>query len=285
MKPFIVSFLLWGNIATGQIVKGIITDSATNKPVPYVGIGILHKAIGTVSNNDGTFMIDVSGAIQSDTLQFSEIGYSNADFIITKVNHDTTEYSVRLKPETEVLDSVRIVPKGNKQTEIIGNTFENGPIMAGFSTRTPGTEIGTVLKYREDSPGLIESLNFNLIYNGYDSILLEINIRAFHDGVIGESILKHPMIVTPPNKRGTFTVDVKDSSIIIKQDVFLSLEVIRFSRKDFLANSSMDRLLFAAGIFGSSTYYRKSAQDTWEKAMAFIGAGFWAKVSYYQTDK
>lgn len=280
MKLFILSFILLSSLASGQVIKGIITDSVTNKPVPYVGIGILHKAIGTVSNSDGTFTINIPGCAQSDTLQFSEIGYHDFDFILSKTNHDTIERPVKLQPETEILNSISIVPKGKKHTKIIGNTVEKGPVMAGFCTKTLGTEIGIALKYREKSPGYIESLNFNLVSNKYDSILLEINLCSFHDGEIGQSILKHPIIVAPPHKRGTFTVDVKDSSIIIINDVFLSLRVIRYSKKDLVANLNKDNLLFAAGLLNSPMYYRLSAQDTWKKLPG--GPGFWAKVSYYK---
>jgi len=60
-------------------LNGVIIDSNKNT-VPYAAIGILSKAMGTSSNDDGEFYLKLTRENLSDTLTVSSIGYKT--FII-----------------------------------------------------------------------------------------------------------------------------------------------------------------------------------------------------------
>jgi hypothetical protein len=55
-----------------MLVKGIVADSATFNPLPYVNIQILNSTRGTRSDLQGNFSIQAS---PQDTLLFSFVGY------------------------------------------------------------------------------------------------------------------------------------------------------------------------------------------------------------------
>jgi len=160
-----------------QIFKGKITDSESGKPIPYCGIGILNKAIGTVSDADGLFSLNISDAALNDTLRLSEIGYLNVEIIVAKIRSSNSSiHTYSLVPEASVLNTVYITPKEEKKHLKLGNTVNGGGLFSGFASNMLGTEIGIVLKYRKENPGRIESLHFDLANSTYDSVLFQVNI-------------------------------------------------------------------------------------------------------------
>ena len=70
--------------ADGQsFLKGIIIDAESNKPVPYVSIGVIGKAAGTEANVNGEFDITLDDKTNdNDTIRFSSIGYESSDYLI-----------------------------------------------------------------------------------------------------------------------------------------------------------------------------------------------------------
>ena len=56
-------------------VQGTIVNAETGKPEPYVNVGILGQNLGTVSDRNGNFSIELMEQQLEDTLRFSCIGY------------------------------------------------------------------------------------------------------------------------------------------------------------------------------------------------------------------
>lgn len=65
----------FATLANAQNLKGTVVNARTAEPVPFANIGILNKNVGTVTNEDGTFQLDVSKLAANDTLRVSCIGY------------------------------------------------------------------------------------------------------------------------------------------------------------------------------------------------------------------
>jgi hypothetical protein len=60
-----------------EIMKGIVVDSATFTPLPYVVVQVKNKNIGTTTDEKGNFSIY---AAAEDTLIFSLLGYERLEF-------------------------------------------------------------------------------------------------------------------------------------------------------------------------------------------------------------
>jgi len=70
--------LLASIIVNGQeLIKGIVLDSATFKPLPYVNVRVKNQNRGTTTDLQGNFGIIAN---QTDTLVFSFIGYYDATY-------------------------------------------------------------------------------------------------------------------------------------------------------------------------------------------------------------
>jgi CarboxypepD_reg-like domain len=125
MKNTVYIFLLFSCFVSAQI-KGVIKDSLTGKPVPYVNIWVENENIGSTSEENGTFFINTSA--KGKRLIFSTLGYEKKYIKASEtleVNLKLTAYSLN-----EVVISKSI---GTKSIEIgktnneIYQAFDNGP--------------------------------------------------------------------------------------------------------------------------------------------------------------
>ncbi len=127
-KIFLAVFFFIHFSISAQI-KGVVKDSITGKPVPYVSIWVENENNGTTSEVDGTFVVNISEKYK--TLIFSALGYEKKKIKTSKaieVNLKQTPYQLE-----EIVISKR---KETKQVEIgdtkneILEAFDNGPRIA-----------------------------------------------------------------------------------------------------------------------------------------------------------
>jgi hypothetical protein len=125
-KRLLLTLILFTCSISAQI-KGIVKDSLTRKPIPYVNIWVENENIGSTSEENGTFFINTTTAT-GKKLIFSTLGYEK------KIIKASETLEVYLKPTAYSLDEV-VISKciGTKSVEI-GKTknemyqaFDNGP--------------------------------------------------------------------------------------------------------------------------------------------------------------
>lgn len=124
-KRLFLALILVGFSLSAQI-KGVIKDSLTGKPIPFVNIWVENENIGSTSEENGTFFINTTE--KEKRLIFSTLGYEK------KIIKASKSLVVNLKPTTYSLDEVVIsksigtktVEIGKSKTEIY-QAFDNGP--------------------------------------------------------------------------------------------------------------------------------------------------------------
>ena len=107
-------------------IKGVVKDSLTGKPIPFVNIWVENENIGSTSEENGTFFINTT--TNGKKLIFSTLGYEK------KIIKASGSLEVNLKPTAYSLDEVVISKSiGTKEIEIgktkneIYQAFDNGP--------------------------------------------------------------------------------------------------------------------------------------------------------------
>ena len=107
-------------------IKGIVKDSLTGKPIPYVNIWVQNENIGSTSEETGIFFINTTENGQK--LIFSTLGYEK------KIINASEASEVNLKLAAYLLNEVVISKSiGTKSVEIGKNknemyqAFDNGP--------------------------------------------------------------------------------------------------------------------------------------------------------------
>ncbi|WP_313805881.1 carboxypeptidase-like regulatory domain-containing protein [Flavobacterium sp.] len=127
MKPFhrILFFLILFPIACSAQIRGVVKDSLTGKPIPYVSIWVENESIGTTSEEDGSFRINTNG---NKTLIFSALGYEKIKKAILSEN-----VILMVQKATELEEMLIIPRKGTKIKEIgetensLSEAFDNAP--------------------------------------------------------------------------------------------------------------------------------------------------------------
>lgn len=118
--------LLFITYTVSAQVKGVVKDSLTGQPIPYVNIWVEGENIGSTSEENGTFFIHISPKEQR--IIFSTLGFEKKIIKVSKVSE------VYLKPTAYSLDEVVISKSiGTKKIEIgkakneMYQAFDNGP--------------------------------------------------------------------------------------------------------------------------------------------------------------
>jgi hypothetical protein len=125
-KPQIFLIVFFISIWSSAQIKGVVIDSATRLPIPFVSIWVENGNNGTTSEENGAFELNVSE--KSKTLLFSALGYEKKKVSISNEMH------VELTPSTIELQEIVITKKYGTQQIEIGETensflqaYENGP--------------------------------------------------------------------------------------------------------------------------------------------------------------
>lgn len=97
-------FLSSTSLQAQEIFRGIVVDSATFSPLPYVTVAVKGKGTGTITNDKGNFEIK---ATRNDTLVFSFVGYSSIEYLL----FDYEPGLIRLAEKKTVLKNITVGAK------------------------------------------------------------------------------------------------------------------------------------------------------------------------------
>lgn len=100
-------------------VEGKIFDLKSKQPLPFANIGILNKSVGTVSNEDGKFLLKVHENLIHDTLVFNYLGYLSKAIPIDQI---TESIEVGLNQQAISLQEV-IIRSSNPKT-LVGKAID-----------------------------------------------------------------------------------------------------------------------------------------------------------------
>ena len=117
-------FLIVSQFAFSQI-RGVVKDSISGEPIPYVNIWVENETIGTTSEADGSFFLEAS---KEKNIVISVLGYEKKTIKGSEIS------LVNLKPTTYELNEIVVLNKKQSKKIEIGNikdaifqSFDNGP--------------------------------------------------------------------------------------------------------------------------------------------------------------
>lgn len=78
-------------------ITGFITNAETSMPVEFANIGVENTYIGTASDPDGNFQIELSHALKEMTIRISAVGYKTKTYkVLNWINKDSVK--IQLTP-------------------------------------------------------------------------------------------------------------------------------------------------------------------------------------------
>jgi CarboxypepD_reg-like domain len=120
-------------------ISGKITDSKKAEPVTYASVSVTNRPIGTISNNDGNFLLKIHPDLIRDTIVISCMGYEQIFLPAWKM---LDEDEIRMTSVSIRLKEVKVV--GTTPAKILAKIHENMPLnysnehlmMTGFYRET-----------------------------------------------------------------------------------------------------------------------------------------------------
>jgi TonB-linked SusC/RagA family outer membrane protein len=167
-RPGNTTPLSTNNMMAFQKLTGIVKDSKTGELLMGVNIGVQGTTIGTNTNTQGAFSLDVPGP--NSVLVFSYIGYETQKITV----NSQSNIEVNLVKADTKLDEVVVVGYGTRAKGAItgaistvkSDVFENRPVTNSFDA-LQGTIPGLTITKASGQPG---GGNFDLKVRGNSSI-------------------------------------------------------------------------------------------------------------------
>ena len=247
--------------------KGIIVDALSNEPIPYVNIGIVDQGIGTVSDGEGIFHLELQPEKYSerDTLQFSSMGYKTMKKAIPDLEFVLNEYpKIIMSPETVLLNEIIVSNKG-VLTEV-GNEsvgyLNRGEKVYGYwkDDVALGGELATKIRVKKGLR-LLRDFSFTVLQNPSDSLLLRLNIYKGDTKLPEKKLTQKDILFTLNQPSGTVRVFLEPHKIYVENDFIVSLELLK------VYGGEIALVLLASESSGTS-FKRYASQDKWKRLRA-----------------
>ncbi|MES2275901.1 MAG: carboxypeptidase-like regulatory domain-containing protein [Bacteroidota bacterium] len=255
------TLMLPATFAQAQVFEAVIKDGKSRDALPYVNVGIIGKAVGTVSDTDGKFKLALTN--DADSLKMSMIGYQSQTYLVADLKKNMASYkSITLEPAIVALKEVKVFKRDVKEA-VLGNKTESQSTNAGFTSNKLGNEIGIVIKIKK-SPTLIKQFNASIASDMLDSVKLRLNFYSLKDGLPDQILSNRNIFVTVKRGQKKISVDLLPYNIVVEDKFFVSLEWIQ--------NTGGHGIMFSASLL-SSFISRETSQANWEKE-GLAGVGF-----------
>lgn len=219
-------------------LRGKVIDRETHAPIAYANIGLFDKNIGTLSDPDGSFVLEIPQTMATLPVAFSCIGYDHRIYRM-EPGRDTQQLTIALAPNSTVLNPVTIADKreSHKVTRLGWMGGKDGVLP--LDTVQGGGAVA-LLVHAPTSPCRIEQLQVRLMYNSKDTLKLRLHFYALDSlrQQPGRELLTKEIMLTETKRFGWLRYDLTDDHIIIDQkNFFVGFEWIddRQTRKQMVA--------------------------------------------------
>jgi hypothetical protein len=272
MKRILIfwTLILSANFCFSQI-KGVVTDSLKN-PIQYVNVGVLNKPLGTLTNANGEFILNIDSSMNLDTLKISCLGYKSKELKVedilktkSKIQISLANYMEKLHEVVITSSKLKMYNEGKDKTKTKGAVIFANP---NHSNRNLGSEIGRKFSLGTKKPSVLTHFKFFIRENNFDAVKFRINIYSIYNNKPDKKLFASNIIVDVNNKgKDWVNVDLTEYDIKTQEDVIVTVEWLEGSKEGSRLN-----LPVIIPSFGSTHYYKFGSQAKWQKFSAISSA-------------
>ena len=247
-----------------DLLRGTVLSNENGKPLPYVNIGIVHRSLGTVTDEHGNFNFFIPADNHKDSIQISMIGFESRTFLVREFIEIMLENpTIKLNGKAEELLEV-VVSNRKLKTKILGNRSTSRKNYYEASAEFLGSEVGVKIKIKR-APTYLKKFNVRMLTKKHERFKFRLNIYNIKDGLPNQNLLKDNIIVDARDiKEGQIEVNLEPYEIYVEDDFFVTLEWIQGDGKK--------KLRFPANLFGPQVVERATSHAKWNKhSLASIG--------------
>ncbi len=264
------------SLSVAQIkLTGVILNANSKTPISFTSVGLLGKSYGTVSDENGTFELELKNENEKDSVRIASIGFKTKTFLVKNYLSEKIR-TVYLEEESIVLDEVIVNSTKIKYKELGANDYSTKNC-SGFvknENNWRGSEAAIIAGNKVGRFVLIENFKFYIIKNLYtDSLRFRLKFYEASEKKYPryKLIMKKPVYFKVGIKNGEVEVKLKEYNITTDKDFFVSLECLE---------NEMDINKFCyAGSYSTPCFAKTAAFASWIRTRAG-GADFTVKVSY-----
>ena len=224
----LLAFLI-SNLSIGQSpITGKILELSHKKPIAYANIGIANTQIGTISNEDGSFALQVPALNANDTLRISAIGFGKRNVLLRNINHSLTLY---LKEQIIQLDEVTITSSKEKN-----KFFElgNKKVSGGVLETDAGSSIALLIENKNPErkdfsfPVYLQKARVRILRNNLPSFKLRIRLYSVDSltRAPATDLLNQSLVVESTMRNGWLEFDLAPLKYIVTKPFYLAIERI-----------------------------------------------------------
>jgi hypothetical protein len=204
-------------------IKGVVKDSISGEPIPYVNIWVENEAIGTTSETDGSFTLEIKG---EKILVFSALGYETKR-ITSNIQ------TVVLKPKVMELKEVIVEqPKFKKEIEI-------GNFSKPFGYHISGNiewSNAKFFKYEDnyDNTKFVKKIKIKT-RSRVNNAKFKIRIFSVNkEGFPGNDLLDEDIIVTVKKGKKNNLIDISNFKLVFPEEgLFVAYEVLKIESNKY----------------------------------------------------
>jgi hypothetical protein len=201
-------------------IAGVVTDSITNEPVPFVNVYLMGTSVGATTGFDGRFEIKTKA--KSDTLLVSYIGYESQKFHIKYGAYQS--FNIKLKSSNIELSAVEIHPGENPAhillRKVIAHKEQN------TTKRLESYDCKVYNKIQMDMNNVTEDFKNKRVFKSFEFIFDNIDTSTIN----GKIYL--PLMLTESN-----------SNFYHRSNPEINKEVVKAARASGVQNESMAQFL------------------------------------------
>jgi hypothetical protein len=222
----VTALLLPALFSHGQItVSGLITDSESKEPVPYVNIGIRNKNKGTCSLADGSFKLQLPSTCSNDSLTFSMIGYTEQSISLKTYTSGEPLKIVLSKKPYELVEATIAAKKLQEKKYGIKKYNPVLHFIDGIPNYTDIFEIAQLV-HLEKSYSKVTSLHLYINETLEDSGIFRINFYNYDGTMPTSRCVEKEIRQTKKKKEGWLSFDLSKEQIYLKGNVVAAIEFI-----------------------------------------------------------
>jgi hypothetical protein len=254
-------------------IKGVVKDSTSGEPIPYVNIWVENETIGTTSEENGSFSLDIK---EEKVLVFSALGYES------KKSSSKNEI-ILLKPKVFQLKEVVIEqPKFKKEIEIGNFSKPEGYHISGnldwsnakyFKYETRFEETKFVKKIKIKTRSKVNNAKFKIR-------IFSVNKEGYPEN----DILSEDIIVTVKKGKRNNVIDVSNFKIDFpKEGLFIVYEVLKIETNKY----SFEYTNKGSNMVYKEIYYAPDFESNIvdEENTYHFRNGKWIKLQKWQNDE
>lgn len=283
LTVFSVLLFFAGAFSQEKQIQGVVVDSKTSHPLPFVNISKSVGQQGTASDELGKFSITVD---INDSLFFSAVGYKRKYFAVSQIKN--IKGVIKLDEDIQLLSELSVTSnrKVNYESHVIG--YHKSKIRSSLTMRTSGSQIAVFLENKFRKEGVFETLYLRLRSTGS----FKFQIRVFEknsNGLPGRDLLRENLILESKRINGIFSINLASKNIIFPSTgAFICLQTMESQDRKTTDDGSkplIENSTFLSKDDDESSTYNGFRDRYWVKNRPLnSNVMFGAKIRFYELD-